>query len=232
MPGLQDFEPQPEFVPGFHVEPAADDPPGFRVGATDIVHNRPADDTHNWLFDYNPDVGNPPAVGIPPGGQPSDEEDFYPVPPPVYDPVYFPEPPQDRIKEALDQIVRIYGEVRPDPFFGRPTSHTSRVLADDANGNRRPSPTMTRLIRDSSCRRKPTRRHDRHRHLLVRLKDQRRHRRHSSAQCRETAASSAAARSRRQQSAGSDGNAAHTTIVFIPGARINTGCASTQAISY
>ena len=138
MPGLQDFEPQPEFVPGFHVEPAADDPPGFRVGATDIGHNRPSDDSHNWLFDYNPDVDNPPAVGIPSGGQPPEEEGFYSVPSPVYDPVYFPEPPQDRIKEALDQIVRIYGKVRPDPFFGRPTSHTSRVLADDANGSRRP----------------------------------------------------------------------------------------------
>lgn len=138
MPGLQDFEPQPEFAPGFHVEPAADDPTGFRVGAADIGHNGPPDDTHNWLFDYNPEVDNPPAVGIPPGGQPPDEEGFYSVPSPVYDPVYFPELPQDRIKEALDQIVRIYSEVRPDPFFGRPTYQTGRVLADDANGSRRP----------------------------------------------------------------------------------------------
>src|SRR5436190_6267365 len=74
-PGLQDFEPQPEFVPGFHVEPAADDPPGFRVGTSDTGHNSLPDDTHNWVFDYNPDTGNPSAIGVPPpGAQPQDEE--------------------------------------------------------------------------------------------------------------------------------------------------------------
>ena len=138
-PGLQDFEPQPEFVPGFHVEPA-DDPPDFRVGTSDVGRNGLSDDAHNWLFGYNPDVGNPSAVGVPaPGAHPPDEESFYSVVPPAYDPVYFPEPPRDYIGEALDQIARIYGRVLGDPFFDRPTSHTSRVLADDTDGSRRRS---------------------------------------------------------------------------------------------
>jgi hypothetical protein len=63
-PGLQDFEPQPEFVPGFHVEPAADDPPGFRVGTSDIDQKGPSD-ANNWILDYNPDAGVPPVSGSP-----------------------------------------------------------------------------------------------------------------------------------------------------------------------
>ena len=137
-PGLQDFEPPPAFVPGFHVEPAADDRPGFRVDAGDIGQNSLPDDVHNWAFGYNPDVGNLPDVGTStPEAQPSDEESFYSVPPAAYDPVYFPEPPRDRIKEALDQIARIYRGVLPD-LFGRPTSRTGHVLADDTDASPTP----------------------------------------------------------------------------------------------
>lgn len=126
-------------MPGFHVEPAADDPPSFRVGVSDINQNDLPDDAHNWLFSYNPDVGLPSAIGIPdPGAYPADEENFYSVVPPAYDPVFFPEPPRDRIKEALDQIASIYGGVLGEPFFGQPTSPTNRVFADYTNSNQRP----------------------------------------------------------------------------------------------
>lgn len=138
-PGLHNFEPQPEFVPGFHVEPAADDSPGFRVGAT-YAQNSAPDDADNWLFGYNPDVGNPPGVGTsPPDVEPQDEEGSYTVPPLVYDPVRLPEPPQDHIREALDQIARIYRDAFADSSFRRPTAYVRSLLPDGTDGNRKPS---------------------------------------------------------------------------------------------
>jgi hypothetical protein len=133
--GLQDFEPPPEFVPGFHVASPDDD----RVGARDIGPNDLPDDADNWIIGYNPDVGISPPIGIPAhGANPPDNESFHSAVPPAYDPVYFPESPRDHVKEALDQIARIYGGVSGEPFFSRPNPDTSRVLVDSTDGSRRP----------------------------------------------------------------------------------------------
>ena len=54
---------------------------------------------------------------------------------PIYDPLYFPEPPPDRVQQALDEIARLYGlnRFQPTGFSNRPTSSIrTNPAADEA----------------------------------------------------------------------------------------------------
>jgi len=100
--------------------------PGFQVEAPEDAQHYPipADD---WRPDAWPqhiqggssDIGSESLVGNWPGGViPS--VGGYTGNLPGYDPVYFPEPPPDRVQQALDEIAGLYGL---DRF--RPTGHSN-----------------------------------------------------------------------------------------------------------
>jgi hypothetical protein len=123
--------------------------PGFRVEDDAQRHPSPADD---WRPDSWPqnvqggpfDIGSEPPVGNRPGSFIA-SAGSYASNLSSYDPVYFPEPPPNRVQHALDEIARLYGL---DPF--RPTGLTSRpgssIRTNNAeDGAREDYPTVNGL---------------------------------------------------------------------------------------
>lgn len=130
----------PTSVPGFQVQ-LPDDPPGFHV-------RPPGFRMANRGLDPNtmPEVAGLRSVGYASGGDaastlslaageviPWGDSRVYSVTPPLYDPVYFPEPQPDRIQQALDEIARIHGLGRlgPTSLGNRPTTSIRSKLGND-----------------------------------------------------------------------------------------------------
>ena len=118
-------------VPGFHVEPPADDTPGFRVVA---------DGPTQGAFEVTPQIGpfeyglrTDAAPPIEPGSdymsRPADNG-VHPTLHGTLDPPYLPRPLRAPVQEALDQIAKIYAGVRASPggLFDRQGSNTSSVM--------------------------------------------------------------------------------------------------------
>lgn len=98
------------FVPGFRAEPP-DDPPGFRTSKSSLHSNALQDESGFWSFGYIPDADADavlPPSSLARDAVPRTDSQVYPVILPRYD-ALFTEPPPDRIKQALDEIARIYG---------------------------------------------------------------------------------------------------------------------------
>jgi hypothetical protein len=138
--GLHDFGGQVQrdtSVPGFRVQPPDDPPglrawpPGFRMATGDVDPNALPEERGLRSFGYTPGGF---AVGE---AMPRGNSQVYSVTPPLYDPVYFPEPPPDRIKQALDEIARIYGlrRFRPTSLVNRPTTSIGSKLANGETGD-------------------------------------------------------------------------------------------------
>lgn len=98
----------PDDLPGFHVRPP-DDPPGFRMAKSALRSNALAEEGGLQSFGYAPVTGTVPPPGFPTGEATlQSDSHVYSAIPPLYDP-FLSEPPTNRIKQALDEIARIYG---------------------------------------------------------------------------------------------------------------------------
>jgi hypothetical protein len=106
-------------VPGVRFRPPQEELPDLRVGVAGSVRNG-SDDFGLASFGYDPRAAIEPPIDLGyAGGHRSDG--IYPSPYPAYDPTYFPAPPRDFVREALDQIVRIYSRAKSDRFFDQST---------------------------------------------------------------------------------------------------------------
>jgi hypothetical protein len=132
------------FVPGLGVQPPYDPPgfrvwpPGFRMATGGLDPNTLPEEGGLRSFRYTPDGGDSPTLGFPAGDAiPRGNSQVYSVAPPLYDPVYFPEPLPDRIQQALDEIARIYGlrRFRPTSLVNRPTTSIPSKLDNDETGD-------------------------------------------------------------------------------------------------
>jgi hypothetical protein len=116
-PSLQgyggDFGTLPETpVPGFHVEPPTNNPPGFRVGSDGSVQDTLPDNSKIMSFGYDPQAD---AISSVSGNarRPSSplEDNVYPALYGAYDPISATALLRGPVQEAVDQIKRIYAGV-------------------------------------------------------------------------------------------------------------------------
>lgn len=149
-PGLQDFGGQFQHdtsVPGFRVQ-LPDDPLGFHVRPSGfwmatggLDPNALPEQAGLRSFGYTSGGDAAPTLGLSADeALPRGNSQSYSTNPPLYDPVYFPEPPPDRIQQALDEIARIYGlrRFRPTSLVNRPTTGVRNKPANDETGDDNP----------------------------------------------------------------------------------------------
>jgi hypothetical protein len=108
-------------VPGFRVLSPEDELPGFPVGTNGSVRNDPPDDYGLASLGYDPQTSFAP-IGAVVGPR---RTGSYAASHFAYNPIDLP--PRDFVREALDQIARIYAGVGGDRFFDQPDSNTQPV---------------------------------------------------------------------------------------------------------
>lgn len=113
-------------APGFHVQPPEDKSSDFRIGINGSMRNNPRDHFGSASFGYDPQASFEP-IGA---GSVI-----------AYDPIDLP--PRDWVREALDQIARIYAGVGGDRFFDQPGSNARPAMCRDDS---RVSPALAKAF--------------------------------------------------------------------------------------
>lgn len=121
-------------VPGFRVQAPEGELPGFRIGTNGSVRNDQRDDFGLASLGYDSQASLAPiSAGFVVGPRRTGSytaTDF------AYSPIDLP--PRDFVREALDQIARIYAGIGGDQFFDQPGSNARTIMR---HGDREPLPS-------------------------------------------------------------------------------------------